>query len=45
MVLTADGRGRWIPDGTAGSVVAILILVGVIIMFGYGIWNKRRKKG
>ncbi|MET9255695.1 hypothetical protein ACGFZL_15015 [Streptomyces sp. NPDC048182] len=42
-MLLADGRGSWIPDGTAGSVVAILILVGIVAMFGYGIWNKKRK--
>lgn len=43
MGLAADGRGRWIPEGTAGSVVAILILVGILAMFGYGIRKKRRQ--
>lgn len=43
MLFAADGRGSWIPGGTAGSVVAILIFVGIVAMFGFGIWNKRRK--
>lgn len=38
------GRGSWIPDGTAGVIVVLCIFAFVVGMFGYGIWNKRRKE-
>ncbi|WP_327234173.1 hypothetical protein OG349_09335 [Streptomyces sp. NBC_01317] len=35
----ADGRGAWIPDGTAGVVVVLLISAFVLGMFAWGIWK------
>lgn len=36
----AEGRGAWIPEGTAGVVVVLLIFGFVLGMFAWGIWNK-----
>lgn len=43
MPVTTAGRGSWIPDGTAGTVVVLLIFAWVIGMFAWGLWNKHRR--
>ncbi|WP_329181592.1 MULTISPECIES: hypothetical protein [unclassified Streptomyces] len=39
----AYGRGSWIPDGTAGVVIVLLMFAFILGMFGWGLWNKHRK--
>lgn len=44
-LLAAEGRGSWIPEGTAGKVVILLMFAFIVGAFAYGIWNKNRRRG
>jgi hypothetical protein len=36
-------RGAWIPDGTAGVVVVLLVFAFVVVLLGYGLWRQHRR--